>query len=240
MLFLNLILTAAKTIMNQVIALTLPASEDALLKRAEQMAGQTLETLAEWVGQDLPEDYLHHKGWTGCMIEDWLGATAGSESEPDFPHLGVELKTVPLKTNGQPKETTFVCTVPIKSIGRMQWRESSVFKKLAKVLWIPIEGDRSIPIPERRIGMPLLWEMTEEIEVALRQDWEEFAERICLGKIDSITAHQGHFLQIRPKAANASVRCEGVNEEGERVKTLPRGFYLRTAFTADLFNKHYR
>ncbi len=237
---LTIILPGIFTRMNQKTTKTKPMTEAVLVEKAEKMAGHNLETLARWVGQELPANYLHHKGWTGCMVEDWLGATAGSDSEPDFPHLGIELKTLPLRTNGCPKETTFVCMVPIMGIGRMQWRDSSVYKKLAKVLWVPIEGDRSIPIPQRRIGMPLLWEMPTEVEQVLRQDWEEFAEQICLGQIDRITAHQGRYLQIRPKAANAKARCDGINSEGEITKTLPRGFYLRTSFTQLILKAHYQ
>ena len=41
----------------------------------------------------------------------------------------------------------------------------------------------------------------------------------------------GEYLQIRPKAANGKVLCSCFDAEGNKVKTLPRGFYLRSTFT---------
>ena len=89
------------------------------------------------------------------------------------------------------------------------------------------------------MGMGLLWSPDADQERGLRADWEELTDLVCLGKVETITAHHGQWLQIRPKAANARSRRWGVNELGERSRTLPRGFYLRTTFTAALLARHY-
>ncbi|PTI95482.1 DNA mismatch repair protein MutH, partial [Staphylococcus succinus] len=41
-------------------------------------------------------------------------------------------------------------------------------------------------------------------------------------------------LQIRPKAANAKALTEAIGAWGERILTLPRGFYLKKNFTSAL------
>ena len=76
-------------------------------------------------------------------------------------------------------------------------------------------------------------------EAALRADWEEFMDLICLGRIDEISAHFGTYLQIRPKAASARSRRWAVGAAGTPVRTLPRGFYLRTRFTAAILESGY-
>ena len=94
-----------------------PRDEAELLARAEQLAGRTLGQLAGDLGAEVPPDLRHAKGWVGQLIERALGATAGSRAEPDFQHLGVELKTLPVDRRGRPLETTFVCTIALSEVG---------------------------------------------------------------------------------------------------------------------------
>ena len=220
-----------------------PESETELLERAWSLAGLSLDELANKLNLQTPENLLHNKGWIGEILERALGATAGSKPEPDFQLIGVELKTIPIKiinqTNRHPKESTHVCTVPIINTQGMTWENSLVKKKLSRVLWIPIEYNDQIRLADRKIGSPLLWSPTREEESLLRIDWEEFMELICLGELEQITAHLGEALQIRPKAANSRALTESVGKDGNPIKALPRGFYLRTSFTASLLKRNY-
>ncbi len=216
-----------------------PASEQELLARAHDLAGRSFAEVAASVGMTAPANLLHHKGWVGHLIERALGATAASRDEPDFAELGIELKTLPVDMEGKPRETTFVATVPLGEIGEIPWERSRVWRKLARVLWVPIQGERHIPVPQRRIGSALLWSPTAEQEAALRHDWEELAGIIGRGDIESINARLGVHLQVRPKAANASVRTRSTDAEGTMIETLPRGFYLRTSFTAAILRAHF-
>jgi len=220
-----------------------PESEAELLDRAWDLAGLTMGELARNLDQQTPENLLRNKGWIGEILEQALGATAGSKPEPDFQLIGVELKTIPIKMVNQkywqPKESTHVCTVPMINTQGMSWKNSLVKKKLSRVLWIPVEYNDQIKLTDRKIGSPLIWSPTTEEESFIKTDWEEFMELISLGELDQITAHLGEVLQIRPKAVNSKALTESVGKEGERVRSLPRGFYLRTSFTASLLNKHY-
>ena len=57
---------------------------------------------------------------------------------------------------------------------------------------------------------------------------------VGIGRIEDVTAHLGRYLQLRPKAKDGSVRTLARGAEGERFGTVPRGFYLRPAFTGAL------
>jgi len=59
-------------------------------------------------------------------------------------------------------------------------------------------------------------------------------DMISMGELEQITAHQGQYLQVRPKAANTKALCKGFNNEGKEILTLPRGFYLRPNFTRQI------
>lgn len=216
-----------------------PDSEHQLMGRAAAMAGATLGEIAGSLGLIPPTDLLHNKGWIGQLFEQLLGADAHSLPEPDFRHLGIELKSLPIDRQGRPRETTYVCNVPMLGEACGSWEESWVRNKLQRVLWVPFEGERDIPIALRRIGAPLLWSPSTEEEELLRRDWEELTEIITMGEIESISARMGVALQIRPKAAHSRILSPAIGPEGELIHTNPRGWYLRTSFTNQLLRHHY-
>ena len=216
-----------------------PQSEQELLSRAYAMAGFTLAQLAATAGIPVPRDLRRDKGWTGQLIEWQLGASAGSRPEQDFTDIGIELKTIPVDPQGRPLETTFVCVAPLIGVSGQRWEESNVRNKLSRVLWIPVEGSRDIPVGDRRVGMPLLWSPNEEEEGLLRQDWEELMDMIVLGEVEQISARHGQVLQLRPKAANSKALTRAIGRNGQPIMTLPRGFYLKIEFTHQLLQRHF-
>lgn len=216
-----------------------PNTEAALLDAAQGLAGRSLAYLAEGLGRPVPADLRRHKGWVGQLIEAALGCVAGSAAGPDFPRLGIELKTIPIDAEGVPRETTFVCTAPLMALGQLSWTESPVRKKLARVLWIPVEADPALPLARRRVGSPCLWSPSPEEDARLQADWDELSGLVADGFVESITAHRGHWLQIRPKAANRRQRTWGADDEGDPIRTLPRGFYLRRDFTSALLARRF-
>ncbi|QDK17794.1 MULTISPECIES: DNA mismatch repair endonuclease MutH [Leclercia] len=216
-----------------------PATEAALLQQAQRLAGYSLGELAALAGLPIPPDLKRDKGWTGILLELWLGASAGSKPEQDFAALGVELKTIPIDSLGRPLETTFVCVAPLTGNTGITWESSHVRHKLKRVLWIPVEGDRAIPLAARRVGAPLIWSPDEEEDRQLRLDWEELMDMIVLGQVERITARHGEVLQLRPKAANSKALTEAIGAHGEPILTLPRGFYLKKNFTGALLARHF-
>ncbi|MCX4193550.1 DNA mismatch repair endonuclease MutH [Methylophaga sp. OBS1] len=217
-----------------------PETEADLVERCRLLAGKTLGQVAAEMGLNVPGNLQRHKGWVGQLLEYYLGADAGNQAEPDFMGLGIELKTLPLNAQGQPKESTYVCTVSLTESGRLQWENSWVRKKLAKVLWLPVEADAAIPLADRYVGHGWIWQPTPEQEQQLQHDWEELMDRVVLGEQADITAREGEFLQIRPKAAHSRVMAKSWSETGESSQMNPKGFYLRSSFTRQLLATQFK
>lgn len=217
--------------------LSSPYDEATLLKRAYGIAGYTLGDLARELGRCVPANLNQDKGWIGILLESYLGASAKSKPERDFTNLGIELKTIPVDKQGYPLETTFVSVAPLVANHGVTWESSHVRYKLQKVLWIPIEGLRTIALKRRRIGRPILWSPSLEEEHALKQDWQELMDMIVLGQIEKITARQGEYLQLRPKAANGKVTTAAIDEQGNSILVRPLGFYLKKHFTASILRQ---
>ena len=214
-----------------------PADEAELQGRLRRIAGRTLGELAAAAGLEIPTELRRAKGWAGALLERTLGATAGSRAEPDFPGLGVELKTLPVDPRGQPLESTFVASLDLAAPAR--WEASPVREKLARVAWVPVQGARGLPLGERRVGTGLIWSPSPEEEADLRRDYEEIVELIESGFGARVTGHRGEFLQLRPKGARGSSLRWAVDEDGAPARTAPRAFYLRTSFTAALLRRHF-
>ena len=180
----------------------------------------------------MPVDLRRDKGWIGQLVERALGATGGPRELCDFPHLGVELKTIPVDGGGRPRESTWVCVAPLDGSLARSWDRSRVCRKLARVLWVPIRGEG--PPGERVVDRPRLWRPTAAQEARLRADWEALAELIELGEWWQLTARHGQVLQVRPKAASSRELVWVLDEDASWVRTNPRGFYLRRSFTAEV------
>ncbi|NIG98065.1 MAG: DNA mismatch repair endonuclease MutH [Serratia symbiotica] len=216
-----------------------PEKEQQLFERAQALAGFSLGELATNAQLPIPKDLKRDKGWVGILLERFLGAMVSSKPEQDFPELGIELKTIPIDAAGKPLETTFVCAAPLTSNSGVTWASSHVRHKMTRVLWIPVEGERQIPLTHRRIGSPLLWSPNAAEEEMLRRDWEELMDLIVLGHVERITARHGAVLQLRPKAANGKALTEAIGEQGQPIFTLPRGFYLKKNFTGALLARYF-
>ncbi len=211
-----------------------PTTEAELLARARDLCGLTAGDLARRMGVALNTDPVRAKGKVGELMELALGATAGNLDQPDFPGLGVELKTVSMDGLGRVRESTFVCTLDLEQVEREEWGESRVWRKLRRVLWFPVEAAPGEAPGTRRLGRALLWSPTPAQEAGLRADWEALTGAIAVGGIEEISAHMGEALQIRPKAANSSVKVDVITPEGILIPTVPCGFYLRARFTAEV------
>jgi DNA mismatch repair protein MutH len=155
-----------------------PPDCEALLAHATSLCGLQIGAIAAALNVDPPSDFGAAKGFVGELIERALGASAGNDATPDFPHLGVELKTIPLRADGSPTESTWVTRVPLSGVAvSLPFEQSTVGIKLNHVLWLPIEAERS-PL-DRRVGRAVLWRPSVEERSAIVADYDELMARIA-------------------------------------------------------------
>jgi len=201
--------------------------EDGLLKRARDLAGLPLSSLATFATASAKT-----KGGIGELIERALGFMPSSSPEPDVPSLGIEIKTLPVEgATARVVESTWVCSASPDALKVETWSTSRARKKLARVLFVPVESARSGDVDKRRVGTAFLWSPTVDEEDVLRADWEDLADIVAHGLGFAVTARRGRALQLRPKARDASVRRIATDVAGDEYVDAPQGFYLRRSFT---------
>ena len=210
-----------------------PINVRELSMRAAALTGHRVATLAKALGVNISPDKRTTKGLVGQLVERALGADPNACERPDFPDLGIELKTIPVDCRGVPLESTFCCSIHMGTADQQSWETSRLKQRLACVLWVPVQAPRSVPLGERVFGVPRLWQPTEREIALLRGDWEEHMGLIGAGHGAALSARRGEVLQVRPKAAHSRVRTWAPGPDGPEA-LLPLGFYLRARFTATL------
>jgi len=207
-------------------------SLNALQANARDLAGKKIKDVCH----DL--SFLKHndKGSIGQIFEKILGATSGTLAQPDFAHLGIELKTIPIVNGHRVKESTFICVASLLP-EKISFLESGVYQKLKHVLFVPYQGEKDIPLLERDIGTPFFWQPNQTEFNILKNDYEELMHKIIMGESASLRALLGQALQIRPKGQNKTVLTQAIDSEGETLWVNARGFYLRPTFTESIIRR---
>ena len=213
-----------------------PSSQQELLLRARALAGHSVAALAAALQVAVPRESRRAKGFVGQLAELALGADPEAGSRPDFPALGVELKTIPVGQAGRPTGSTFCCGIAMAEADRAEWQGARLRQRLARVLWLPVTDARLRPLAERRFGAAQLWSPSPAEAALLRADWEELMGWIGAGLGEALSARMGVALQVRPKAASARVRTLAPGPDGVQ-RVLPLGFYLRPSFTAGILGQ---
>ena len=206
--------------------------------RAEALAGRTIGELAAHLGVALiPGQERRHKGLQGHLVEAALGGGDGGRGGPDFPHLGVELKTIPVDGRGRVRESTFVCAARLGELAGESFADSRLRQKLACVLFLPVEAPPR-PLAERRLGRPCLFRLGSDEEAILAADFALLTAAVGRGEIAAVDGHLGEALQLRPKGPSGAARTlAATGGDGEVGWTMPRGFYLRARFTQRLLDR---
>jgi len=199
-----------------------PISMNELMIRSRALNGITVGELASMLHIPLPVNSRYAKGFVGQLAEIALGATAGAKPVQDFINLNVELKTIPILKNCRPAQNTHVCILEHRHIRNQTFENSNFYNKIKQVLWLPVEGDTSIPLCERHFGAAFLWKPDERQYDILRNEWEEIMEFVTVNGIDKISSDIGENVLLAP--------CGGSKNNYQY------GFYLRKKFTSEIIN----
>lgn len=216
-----------------------PINEKILLRFADGLSGCSLGELSSIILKMVPDTLKKNKGFTGHLLEKILGANIGRKVQQDFSDIGVELKTIPVNKKGIVLESTFICSVPLIKNIALIWTNSYFYKKIKRILWIPIQGDNSVLLSDRLIGKPFLWTPNSIQENLIRSDWEEFMDLIILGKVEEITGNHGEVLHILKRSKNYSYLTRAIGKDGSVIYIEPRCFYFRKKFTYSVLKKNF-
>lgn len=216
-----------------------PKTEESLFLQAQLLSGRCLGELAVKAGMDIPCNLKYEKGWIGKLIEFWLGGACSSMSGPDFPNLGIELKTIPIK-NGNSSEPTFICNESLVKGLDMTWKNSYIYNKIRRILWMPILYNRkNILLSKLTVGNYLLWSPNKEENHLLKSDWEELMDLVFLQNTTHSIPYYGEILQLIPnKSGTKKLLTSASRNYSNPSFNISKRFYFRKRFTSKIFKNH--
>lgn len=212
---------------------TVYITKEAILKRAQEIIGIPLGTI------DRTGRLATGKGAIGTMIEEsWFGYSPNSESEPDFPEAGVELKATPYlrNTHGDIRaKERLVCNI----INYMEeydrtFRTSSFWHKCNTMLLMSYEHFKNKPKTEYRIDKAILFSFPEEDLIIIEQDWERIMDKVRKGLAHEISEGDTLYLAACTKGANATtVRQQPFSD----ILAKQRAYSLKSSYMTQILNK---
>ena len=173
-------------------------TEDELMTIAESLNGRTFEDINPMAAiqiSQLPPS--QRRGMAGTFIEGVFGITTNSSPEPDFPHIGIELKTVPFKIRDDdyivPKERCVLSKINYTELLTSTFGDSHLYHKIRRVLVMPyLHND---DFTQNRILHPFLWEADTWLD-ELTRDWNIMQE---ITLTDRLSEGSTTFLASCPK-----------------------------------------
>ncbi len=208
-------------------------TKESILKRAQEIKGIPLGDI------DTTGRLATGKGAIGTVIEEsWFGYSPNSESEPDFPEAGVELKVTPYirGKNGIRAKERLVCNI----INYMEeydktFNTSAFWHKCNTMLLMSYEHLADKPKGDFRIDEAILFSFPEEDLIIIEQDWETIINKIRSGKAHEISEGDTLYLAACTKGANAnSVRQQPFSS----TMAKQRAYSLKSAYMTQILKKY--
>ena len=208
-------------------------TEKAILRRAQGAIGIPLREI------DKKNRLKTGKGAVGSVIEEsWFGYPPNSESEPDFPEAGVELKVTPyIKSKGKirAKERLVCNQINYMTEHRKTFETSDFWHKCACFLLMFYEHQPDIPKGDYTIDKAILFRFSKEDLTIIRQDWEKIMGKIRNGQAHLISEGDTLYLAACPKGANAQDKHE---QPFSPILAMKRAYSLKSSYMTHLLNTY--
>jgi DNA mismatch repair protein MutH len=195
-------------------------------------------TLRKVVGEKAALFKMRGKGGMGQLVELLhFKYRPNSESEPDFPEAGVELKVAPLKEtrNGySPKERIVLNIINFKEEHARSFETSSFWRKNALLLLMFYLFDRDVEDIDRIFKLIGLWDFPKTDLKIIRDDWNKIVRKIREGRAHEISEGDTLYLGACTKGKDrTSTRVQPFSD----VPAMQRAFSLKTTYVQSIIRK---
>lgn len=185
-----------------------PSDADSIISYAKKLVGKKLSDFTEILESQLNDD-SGNKGRFGQTLEEhYFGYKANSNSEPDFPEAGLELKSSPLKVvrknNLVAKERLVLNIINYHDIVDENFENSAFYKKNAHLLLVFYKHEKDVQSLELTILLVGDWRFPEQDLEIIIQDWHTIRDKVTNGLAHEISEGDTFYLGACTKGSNAS------------------------------------
>ena len=208
-------------------------TKESVLKRAQEAIGIPLKEI------DKTGRLATGKGAVGTTIEEnWYGYTPNSESEPDFPEAGVELKATPYirgKQGIRAKERLVCNIINYMEEYTKTFLTSAFWHKCQTMLLMSYEHRDGVSKGDFTIDAAVLFSFPEEDLVIIKRDWETIMGKVRSGQAHLLSEGDTYYLAACTKGANAaSVRPQPFSE----IPAKQRAYSLKASYMTRILNSY--
>ncbi len=181
-------------------------STGALLKKAKWLEGKKLKDVSKAIQSSDKASRVHTKGSVGDVIEQgYFGIPKNPSPYPDIKHLGVELKTCPLKYDEKRDMLSVKEPLSLNMINYMEEHkhprivDSSFYNKNKLVLFICYIHDKKKRRSEYQVRYVFYWKIDDGVIKELTPDYRRIIDMIKAGKARDIHQKDNKYLTLCPK-----------------------------------------
>jgi DNA mismatch repair protein MutH len=212
-------------------------TEKHLLERAKELKGKLITDLVNGKLQD------QGKGAIGNIIErEGFGVANNNDAKPDFPHLGIELKALPLKKNSNGKlsvkERTKICSINYQELVEEKWTDSHARVKLKKILFIFYVHDAT-DLLRSKIVDHFLFELENNDEPLIQSDWQRTQERVREGYAHELSESENVILAASRSGAGKLEEHKWPKQPNTTYseRARQRAFSLKPSYTRTIWHE---
>jgi len=193
-------------------------------------------------GAVLEYNSKQYKGGMGSLIEErWYGYPVNSDSDPDFPEAGVELKTTcyDIKKDGDLSagERLVLTMIPYDREVALDYEASHLHHKCHTLMLIYYHRDREKDSYDQEISYAALFVPPEEDLAVIREDYRKIAQLVQEGRADELSESMTSYLGACTKGSTAAKsRVDQYYAPGKKAKK--RAFCLKRSYM-DYVLHHY-
>lgn len=210
--------------------------KDSIIKHAEKLLGKSLRSLYPIA----VEDNAGSRGRLGQAVERYhFGYAPNSESRPDFPEAGLELKCTPLKELSDhslvSKERLVLNIINYVSEAGNTFENSSFWKKNNDLLLMfylheyAKDGEPRISYLDFIFKIVREWQFPEIDKKIIQDDWETIHSKIVNNRAHELSEGDTLYLGACTKGSRAGEEmCSQVDPNAE--KAQQRAYSLKSSY----------
>lgn len=192
-------------------------------------------------GESAVAEAKRNKGNVGQIIEEcFFHYSCNSDSRPDFPEAGVELKVTPYKVNKNgslsAKERLILTMIDYIDVVEESFETSHLWNKAKLILLIYYlyKQEEQFNI-DYRIGFAKLFTPPEQDLKIIKHDYEIIVEKIKAGKAHELSEGDTMYLGAATKSSTSEVRRKQPYSD---IPAKPRAFAFKTSYMTSVLNNY--
>lgn len=206
-----------------------PNDKASVINYAKRLVGKTLRDI---INLDKIDYNDRAKGNFGQLVEEYyFEYKPNSRPEPDFLHIGLELKTSPLKQlknkEYRSKERLVLNIIDYEKVINQRFESSDFWKKNANILLIFYLHQPDYKIHDFIIRLVNDWSFSGTDLEIIKKDWSFINQKIKNGKAHELSEGDTYYLGACTKGANSKTTR---NQPFSNIPAKQRAYALKQGY----------